>query len=137
MLQNSVPSYVVLAADAACHCPNVSSAACYTASSDPSAQFQTTAVVYIVAPCTCLPILLCYRPFFILDISVGAAGQIDLTEWESVIPVPGISKIAFSDVIWTAPSTSADFGEEQGSDETPSVPGQAVSPTYHDTIVYI
>lgn len=66
----------------------------------------------------------------------GAAGQIDLTEWESVIQVPSISKITFSDVIWTAPSTNADSAEEchssaseQDPDGNPSIPGQAVSPT--------
>ncbi len=100
----------------------------------PQCSFRS-AVVYMVTPCTCLPILLCHRPFFILYVSFGAAGQIDLTEWESVIQAPSISKIAFSDVIWTAPSTSADSGEErnasssqQGCDEAPSAPGQAVSP---------
>ena len=135
MLQDSVSLCVVLAAGAACHCPDVSSAACYTASSDPSMQFQKTAVVYMVSPFTCLPILLQSRPFCILHVSFGSAGQIDLTEWESVIQVPSISKITFSDVIWTAPSTNADSGEErhasaseQDLDDAPLVPGQAVSP---------
>ncbi len=143
MPQNGVSSCVVLAAGAACHCPNVSSAACYTGFSDPS-RVQKTAIVYTVTPCICRPILSQSRPFCIFYESCGAAGQIDLTEWESVIQVPSISKITFSDVIWTAPSTNADSGEErhasaleQGSDEAPSVPGQAVSPTYHDTIAYI
>lgn len=74
----------------------------------------------------------------------GAAGQIDLTEWESVIRVPSISRITFSDVIWTAPSGSADSGEErpasaseQDPDESPTAPGQAVSPNFLDTITYI
>ena len=44
MLQDGVSSVVVLAADATCHCPNVSYTACYTVSSDPSMDFQNTAV---------------------------------------------------------------------------------------------
>lgn len=81
------------------------------------------------------------QAFCILDVSFGAAGQIDLTEWESVIQVPSISAITFSDVIWTAPSTNADSGEERHASaseqdpvDAPSVLGQAVSPMYHDTI---
>lgn len=64
------------------------------------------------------------------DTCLGYVGQIDLTKWESVIQVPSISKITFSDVIWTAPSTSADSGEErhasaseQDLDNAPLVPG--------------
>ena len=90
------------------------------------------------------PFCLRSRPICMRCVPFGTAGQIDLTAWESVIQVPSISKITFSDVVWTAPSTNADSAEErhfsaseQGSHGAPLAPGQAVSPMYHNTIVYI
>ncbi|KAL0046963.1 hypothetical protein WJX82_003119 [Trebouxia sp. C0006] len=61
------------------------------------------------------------------DNCLGYVGQIDLTEWESVIQVPSISAITFSDVIWTAPSTNADSGEERHASASEQDPVDAPS----------
>ncbi|KAL0029243.1 hypothetical protein WJX79_005154 [Trebouxia sp. C0005] len=64
------------------------------------------------------------------DNCLGYVGQIDLTEWDSVIQAPSISKISFSNVLWTAASTSVASGEEhhasaseQDPNRNPSVSG--------------